>query len=161
MGIRRIPVEQRIDEGVLKVEYPENACWPWLGAKDQNGYGIVMRFTYGKWKTTKAHRLAYEVWTGRKLEKGKPLLHSCDNPPCCRPGHLKYGTQLENIADCVSKDRHARGERNGHSKLTDAIVHTIRRLLRFNVPQSVIAKRFGISQSHVTHINRGDIWRHI
>lgn len=94
-----------------------NACWPWLGQLSDNGYGRLriggrVRFT---------HQLAYEftnsyefVRCGRTISRDSILcLHRCDNPPCCNPGHLWLGTQLDNRRDCVAKGRSAKGDTHG------------------------------------------------
>ncbi len=41
--------------------------------------------------------------------KGRTLLHMCDNRQCVRPDHLFYGTQSDNVRDCVLKGRHGWG----------------------------------------------------
>jgi hypothetical protein len=36
------------------------------------------------------------------------VLHSCDNPNCVNPAHLRLGTQLENVMDFISKRKYKR-----------------------------------------------------
>jgi hypothetical protein len=75
-------------------------CWVWPLAKDGGGYGIVyIDGTY--WK---AHRYAYAKRKGR-IGKGRQVLHTCDNPPCCRPGHLYQGTDHDNRMDAIRRGR--------------------------------------------------------
>ena len=79
-------------------------CWPWQGDRDTGGYGVFMY--HGK--KHGAHQLALSFATGEK--RGTlDTCHSCDNPSCCNPAHLKAGTQVENIADRSAKGRNALG----------------------------------------------------
>lgn len=32
-------------------------------------------------------------------------IHSCDNPPCVNPAHLRPATTRENVADMIAKER--------------------------------------------------------
>ncbi len=70
-------------------------CWEWQGRKlSKDGYGLF-RFDGERHLT---HRLAYQLSVG-EIPPGKFVLHSCDNPKCVRPGHLRVGTHEENMAD--------------------------------------------------------------
>jgi hypothetical protein len=40
-------------------------------------------------------------------------MHTCDNPPCINPAHLKQGTHADNVADRDKKNRIACGDENG------------------------------------------------
>lgn len=51
-----------------------------------------------------AHRAAFIVFNGQ-IPKGMCVLHRCDNRPCINPQHLFIGTQLDNVADMISKGR--------------------------------------------------------
>lgn len=82
-------------------------CWPFTGYRDENGYG-VLRF---QGKSVLAHRLAFTLANG-VIDPDLYVLHSCDNPPCCRPKHLSQGTQLDNMIDAACKGRVAHGD--GH-----------------------------------------------
>lgn len=76
-------------------------CWEWQGCINVvTGYG---RFSFMGRRTHYAHRLAYEFTYG-KIPGDKHILHSCDNPKCCNPSHLRIGTPKENV-----EDRGARG----------------------------------------------------
>lgn len=90
--------EEVLEQG-LPAERPSDECWEWTMSRS-NGYGQTSN--YGP-----AHRLAYEVFVG-PIPEGLHILHSCDNPPCCNPTHLRAGTSKEN-----ARDRIARGRNNG------------------------------------------------
>lgn len=73
-----------------------NDCWPWAGAKRAAGYGDF-KTRAGRWR---AHRLALILHDGRDAKK--VVRHLCDNPACCNPNHLAWGTDQENAYDRMS-----------------------------------------------------------
>lgn len=78
----------------------DQGCWPWLGWKDESGRG---RFKLNG-KTITAPRAALI------LERGLPnpdlhACHSCDNPGCCNPAHLRWGSRNENMREMGRKGR--------------------------------------------------------
>lgn len=82
-----------------------NACWPWLGAKNREGYGKFK----ARGTTQNASRVALEIYLDRPLLRDQAN-HICDNPSCCNPSHLYVGNQSQNIKD--SYDRRRRGSMN-------------------------------------------------
>jgi len=74
-------------------------CWEWQNSKTQ-GYGDV----WIDGKSWKAHRYAW--FLAHKTEPTLMILHSCDNPPCCNPQHLREGTNQDNMNDMVMRGRH-------------------------------------------------------
>lgn len=80
-----------------------DACWPWTGKSTMRyGYGLLT----WKQRLVNAARLAYELVVG-PIPAGLDLLHSCDNPPCCNPKHLRPGTHMENMIDMDTRKRGA------------------------------------------------------
>ena len=79
---------------------PETGCHLWTGARGPAGYGYM---GVNK-RLFLVHRLAWELANG-PVPKGKQVLHTCDNPRCCNPAHLKLGTQSDNMRDRVAKGR--------------------------------------------------------
>lgn len=121
-------------------------CWLWIGNLDKDGYG--------RYKSDRAHREAYRRFKGSIGDL--QVLHKCDTPRCVNPEHLFLGTQLENIADMVTKKRQAKGTKNRHAKLSVAQVEEIRLDIR---PQKIIAANYGISQQQVSGIKTKRYWK--
>lgn len=130
-------------------------CWLWTGQRDRDGYGVISV----RGKKRRAHRIAYRL---RYKDRPPVVRHLCDNRPCCNPRHLQGGNQAQNMQDKVRKDRQARGSRNGRAKLSEEQVRRIRDLLRSgDIPQSDLAKSFGVSRSVIRDIEKGRTWRHV
>lgn len=143
---------EKIDNGVGE----PSTCWPFTGATDPGGYGIIWS---GRGKTPDAmpaHRAVLEEVVG--LLGDSMALHRCNNRICCRPSHLYAGTLQDNADDMVRAGRQARGASHGISKLTDKEVIEIRSDPR---PQGVIAEEFGIHQSAVSAVQIGKNWAHL
>ena len=113
MPPRPIPVADRLWPKI-KIGAADE-CWPWIGARDKNGYGRIQVKTNGKWGTQLTHRVAYKL-SGNELPDDLMLCHDCDNPPCCNPSHHFPGTGADNMADCAAKGRTRGGE--FHAKKT-------------------------------------------
>src|SRR5262245_1331567 len=98
-------------------------CWPWTGARNRGGYGILGF----QGKSELAHRVAMVLLANRRVA-GFSVMHHCDNPPCCNPAHLFLGVQADNVADMERKrrGRHPRGAKHGRAKLTWEQVGEIR-----------------------------------
>lgn len=77
-------------------------CWPWQAGRDHRGeYGRA----FDGFNTRQAHALALELVIGRRIKPGLLVLHSCDNPPCCNPQHLREGTVRDNTRDSIIRGR--------------------------------------------------------
>ena len=130
-----------------------DSCWLWTGAKSNVGYG-KFRFEGKMWM---AHRLMYLHCYG-ELIKGLDICHTCRNK-CVNPDHLEQKTRSQNMNDKHRDGTDQRGEKNGLSKLTSEQVLDIRS--RKNQTQQSIADEFGVSQSMIGRILRGNSWTNI
>lgn len=126
------------------------SCVNWLGAVNSEGYPV----TWLNGKATYAHRAVMGA------QKGEVVLHLCDNKKCVNPDHLKVGTHKENSEDMVTKNRQAKGEACGNSKLTEKEVASIREM-QGDLSSRKVAWIFGISKTNVLDIWNNKIWRHL
>jgi hypothetical protein len=136
----------------------EDECWPWNGFRNEQGYGMIR---YNR-KQSFAHRLSYEIHVG-PIPDGLLVLHSCDNPCCVNPKHLRPGSHLDNADDMIERNRHTPcpGEANGNAKLTDIDVIGIKVALAKGLSLNRTAAQFKISKRTVLDIKHRRTWRHI
>ncbi len=78
-----------------------------------------------------------------------------------RLGNLEYCTNAENLSHAHRTGLMRKGEGSHLSRLTEADVREIRRLLALGVLQEDIATMFATTQSNISHIMHGDSWRHV
>lgn len=141
-----------------------NACWPWTAGRMWKGYGH-----FGLWlkrkkkcKTFRTNRVVFFLKHGRWP---RPFaLHTCDFPPCCNPRHVVEGNAAANSRDMAKKGRGRTtpicGEANLNAKLTARAVKAIRTAYaRGVVTQEALARRYGVTQGHVSAIILGKAWR--
>ena len=79
-------------------------CWLWSGNIGTRGYGFFRVYDGdNNEKRVTAHR--YMVSLREPLDDSLVVMHSCDNPPCVNPAHLRQATQGENVLDAMRKGR--------------------------------------------------------
>lgn len=123
------------------------SCWEWTGTRESYGYGRL------GWKRRRylAHRMAWLLHNKTEsIPAGMSVMHTCDNPLCCRPDHLSLGTHLQNMQDAAIKNRWA-----ATRKLSFDDVREIRDLARRGVRFADIARKFKVNPSSVSRVVHG------
>lgn len=146
-------LDQLLDHLFANSRYDEQTgCWIWMGTvHSQHGYGRVCyqgRYEY-------LHRFAYKL--EHPNEHLNVIRHTCNRPRCWAVGHLRNGTQADNVAD-----RNSKGSANNNAVLKEEQVREIHRLLIENKTSQIkIAKMFSVTSPHISCIKHGYNWRHI
>lgn len=131
-------------------------CWTWTGARHTFGYG---KMTVGN-KTIGAHVFSWQLHFG-PVPAGQYVLHSCDNPPCCRPDHLFLGTATDNVNDMLAKGRNQHGIGHHRAKVTPEIVRDIRRRAAAGETHRAIGVSVGLTHGVVGRIVRRRLWKEV
>lgn len=150
----------------------ESGCWEWRGGSfDKDGYGVF----HVNGQNRRVHRIAFAN-DGIYRELTECVLHACDNMKCVNPDHLRIGTQAENIADKVARDRCAHGDRHpfrkhpelikrgsahGNAKLNESRVVEIFSLWSNGFSRKKIAETMGIDATNVWLILKRKAWAHV
>lgn len=137
-------------------------CIEWTGYRDEGGYGKISAKT-----VTGAHRVGYEFFNDDELTADDVVMHTCDNPPCVNPFHLKLGTQADNNKDKANKGRSSRislkGEQNGRAEHTEEEIRTLKILgatKKFTL--SKLATFFNFtSPQNVRKVVQNISWKHV
>ena len=119
-------------------------CILFTGFKDKQGYGVK----HYNGKNYMAHRLAYIQNIG-PIPKNMYVLHTCDNPSCINPEHLRLGNHQDNMDDRRLKRRNGR-------KLTWEDVQEIRKSDKTG-PE--LAPIYGVTKQTIWDIRRKEYWK--
>lgn len=133
----------------------QNNCFIWNKGKLKAGYG---QFWY-KNKGYLAHRVVAALVYGLP-KQGDLALHSCDNPSCINPDHLRWGSNKENMDDMISRKR-AGGEKHPRAKLTEFQVEKIRELYDCGLTQKQLAITYGITSRQISSIVNKKQWKNV
>lgn len=144
----RVRFEEKFERG------QPDECWPWEGATNGRGYGIIAppgglgrTATDPKAKPLSASRVSYELYVG-PIPPGLHIDHvkarGCSGPPCVNPAHLEPVTNAEN----------SRRGAAAVGKLSPEEVEELRRLRSEGALLRELAERYGLSISRVHTLSR-------
>lgn len=129
-------------------------CWIWQKHKDKDGYGIF----WFEGKNVKAHRFIFKL-TYNIDPKKFLVCHYCDNTSCVNPDHLFLGTPRINSEDMRLKNRSAKGEKIGISKLKKSQVkEIINKYIPYKYSSVKLATEYNVSHPTILRIIHGDTW---
>jgi len=144
-----------IEKYIFKTKRDKSGCLVWTGYVSNSGYGSFMI----NGKNVMVHRWAFENFIA-PIKPQNDICHKCDNRLCVEPSHLFQGTRLDNMKDCVRKNRHAHGETT-YSKLTEQDVLEIKYLSKNGWGSRIMSAFYPVSERHIRSILQGKRWRHL
>ncbi len=121
---------------------------------DKDGYPRIQR---GKGKI-RGNRIIYTLFYG-EIPPGMVVMHTCDNPHCINPEHLKLGTHKENMADRQQKGRTKTGSDHCKAKLTDEQVYYI----KYGPQESTkaLAEKYHVDPTTIRKILKGKTYPNV
>jgi len=131
----------------------QNQCWLWLGGKDKN--------KYGKKNGVAAHRIMWMYSRNKEIPNNLIIRHTCDNPPCVNPFHLRFGTIQDNANDMKNRGRSLFGEKHPDALLTDEQVKNILYDLYYGKSIISIAKNYNVPEIIISKIANGHTRKHL
>lgn len=141
-----IEAASRVTEFWRSVEVRgDDECWEWTGYAE-GGYGQF----YWLGKMTGAHELAVTFTTGERRAPNLETCHSCHNPGCCNPAHLRFDTRQGNVDDMLHAGRQYRG------RFTASEVETIRQRYAHGARQQTLADDYSVTNGFISMIVRGE-----
>lgn len=123
-------------------------CIVWDGSKDEKGYALKRI----NGRVRRLHRVVYEQRYGC-IPDGALVLHSCHNPSCINPDHLRLGDNAENMIDRTEVGRMSTQILDGWGAcgvIADDLI---------GLKGVVTSKRLGVSPQLVCDIRFGRRWK--
>jgi hypothetical protein len=132
-------------------------CWDWMKASKEEGYGTISVLN----KTVSTHRLSYEVFVGPT--NGNWVLHSCDNPRCINPFHLRIGNAKDNSRDRFLRGRHRTrcSALSNQGLLNPEKVREIRSKSASGINHKSLSLEYGVTRTAISQIVLRKTWRHV
>lgn len=128
---------------------PDGDCWQWIGTLAPDGYPKMIRIAGQRYRVGQVSLYV----SGKQPLPDKPwALHSCDNPTCARPDHLRWGSLQENIADACERGT---GGRRGFTP------DEVRAIRSSPLRHSELAVEFGTSSACILNIRKRVSHKHV
>ena len=124
------------------------------------GYMRVSLSVEGVTTTRYSHRLICAAWNGPP-PIGMECRHLDGDRGNNRPGNLCWSTKKDNEGDKVKHGTLLVGERSSSARLSAADVLRCRQIASSGSSVTDIARRFGVTQQHMSDILNGRSWAHL
>ena len=135
----------------------ESGCWECTSHHNRvRGYpeirinGKKMRLS--RYIYSKHHHISLESM------QGLVVMHTCDNPKCINPNHLKLGTDYDNMQDRNKKMRQMHGEGHYRATLTEDDVRAIRKSNKTSIE---LGKLYGVAHATIRNVRLRRSWRYV
>lgn len=136
-----------------------NECWNITShSLDKDGYGALKREIDGR-VYRRAHRVSYAYFKGH-VGENLSILHSCNNPSCINPDHLREGDHSMNMKDRLASGNYYENM-HGTVKLNRELVLKIDSLLLSGATRKEASLETGVNISTVADIAMGKTWIHV
>lgn len=113
-----------------------------------------------KGSTRAVHRLVAETFLPPPSEEQTLVRHLDGDKRHNNAENLAWGTPKDNAEDERRLGRTLRGERNGHRKLSEDEVVSIRTAVSVGESYCEVAKLYGVTETLIGLIARGKVWKH-
>lgn len=123
---------------------------------------VTLRDCFGKPHCVRLHRMVLEAFVG-PCPEGMECCHNNGNPVDNRLSNLRWDTHAANHEDMREHGTESApplhlGEKHPNSKLNFAAVREIRGTPKYRGMAAHFSRKFGISDTHVIRIWRGEGW---
>ena len=143
--------ERKYQADPIKYQINNNGCHICIShALDKDGYPRVYRHN----KNWRMSRYVWSQFNNREIPEGYLVMHTCDNPNCINPNHLRLGTHRDNMLDRQLKGRTRKGSENGKAKLTEEQVYHIKFVATESAKE--LATGYNVSPYTIRSIKRGE-----
>lgn len=149
-GKQPTPVAHKL---LRAIEKTDRGCWEYCGVRGPKGYGVIKL----NGKLCGAHRLSFLIHKG-PIPDGLLVMHTCDNPSCVNPEHLRLGNERDNRYDMYAKGRQQKGEKVCTARLTASDVAQIRQSPKRNFE---LANDYGVGRTAIHNIRTFKSWKHV
>lgn len=138
----------------------ENGCWNSTACPGSSRPQVY----YDGWQQY-AYRVSYQVHVG-PIPPGAMICHHCDNPRCINPAHLYAGSAADNGRDASARGRARTTPRYGADHhlttlTTEQVLEVCDRYARGDATQAQLAREYGMTQTGIGHLVRGETWTEV